>query len=112
MLFGENPDRQSPLYKRYLKKFKEAQQTRSRVKLLFVADTYTLKRIIDKPGRISDALLLWGEKNKVADLTREGYYHQSLCGIKRINIIAGCGHLLMYEAPDITNQLIQDYISQ
>jgi pimeloyl-ACP methyl ester carboxylesterase len=112
ILFGDSPDQQSPLYKRYQNKFKEPKQTRSRVKLLFASDTFTLKRVVDDPAQISGALLLWGEKNKVASLAKEGYYHKTQCGIQHIHIIPDCGHLLMFEAPELTNQLIHDYISQ
>jgi|WetSurSiteA1Bulk_404760.scaffolds.fasta_scaffold34510_2 pimeloyl-ACP methyl ester carboxylesterase len=110
ILFGQNPDKETPLYKKYQLKFKEPRQTRSRINLLFASDSYTLSRILKNNSYITDSLLIWGSCNKVADLRREGYYHRDLCGIKTLNIIEGSGHLLMYESPDQTNKLIREYI--
>jgi pimeloyl-ACP methyl ester carboxylesterase len=110
ILFGQNPDKDSPVYKKYQLKLKDPRQTRSRINLLFASDTYTLSRILENNSYITDSLLIWGGCNKVADLRKEGYYHRDLCGIKTINIIEGSGHLLMYESPDQTNKLIREYI--
>ncbi|MCU0461851.1 MAG: alpha/beta hydrolase [Bacteroidales bacterium] len=110
ILFGQHPDKLSPVYKKYLLKFKDPRQTRSRINLLFASDTYTLSRVLENNSYITDSLLIWGGCNKVADLKREGYYHRDICGIKTINIIEGSGHLLMYESPARTNKLIREYI--
>lgn len=112
ILFGENPDRQSVLYKKYLEKFREPKQTRSRVNLLFACDSFTLKRIIGNTGTMPGAQLIWGEKNKVAGLKKEGYYHKNLCRIEKMHIIAGGGHLFMYELPHQTNSIISKYLNQ
>jgi pimeloyl-ACP methyl ester carboxylesterase len=111
ILFGPNPDRDSPLYRKYLSKITEPKQTRSRLNLLFSVDTFTLKRILPVNPGLNDALLIWGENNRVASLQKEGYYHRDKCGIINFHVIRGCGHLLMYEDPGKTNQLIDKYIS-
>lgn len=110
ILFARHPDKKSYVYQKYIIKYKEPRQTRSRINLLFASNTFTLRRILDDNSQISDSLLIWGEFNKVASLEKEGYYHCSLCGIQTINIIKGGGHLLMYEFPDQTNKLISDYL--
>jgi pimeloyl-ACP methyl ester carboxylesterase len=116
ILFGDDPDPQSSLYQRYLIKFKDPKQTRSRVNLLFAINTYSLNRLIteNRPESdttaISDALLLWGENNKVASLEKEGYYHRNLCGIPHMHVIPGGGHLLMAEFPQLVNNIIHAYL--
>lgn len=110
ILFGSVPDKESPVYIKYLLKFKDPKQTRSRINLLFASNTYTLNRILKDNSHIAGSLLIWGELNRVADLRKEGYFHQKLCGIQKINIIEGSGHLLMYESPERTNKLIRDHI--
>ena len=110
ILFGPRPDKESSVYMKYLLKFKDPKQTRSRINLLFASNTFTLSRILEDNSHVSDSLLIWGEFNKVADLRKEGYFHQNLCGIQTINIMEGCGHLLMYESPERTNKLIRDHI--
>lgn len=89
---------------------KKSVQTRSRINLFFASDSYTLKRFLKDSDTTRDALLLWGEKNKVASLEKEGLYHKEFCGIGKLHVLKGCGHLLMAESPEETNQLIKNYL--
>ncbi|MBE0654098.1 MAG: alpha/beta hydrolase, partial [Bacteroidales bacterium] len=68
ILFGPSPDRESMLYRKYVEKFKDPGQTRSRVNLWFESDSFTLNRTVKNDTDVSEALLIWGEKNRVADL--------------------------------------------
>lgn len=111
ILFRDEPDRESVLFRIYEDKFKESRQTRSRVKLLLASDSFTLKSFLNNSSVTKDAMLLWGEENKVAGLKREGFYHRDMCGIKDFRIIKKSGHLLMYESPEETNRLIEYQIN-
>ncbi len=110
ILFGKNPDKESIIYKKYIEKMQSSKQMRSRLNLLFASDTFTLKLYMGDNSKIKNALLIWGECNRVASLKREGKYHRALCGIKNINVVKDSGHLLMYESPDETNKLIKNYL--
>ncbi|MBT7825305.1 MAG: alpha/beta hydrolase [Bacteroidetes bacterium] len=111
ILFGQNPDKKSQLFVKYEYKMKEAKQNRSRTNLLFTSNTYTLEHFLSNNSIVKDSLLLWGEFNKVANVQREGIFHQTLCGIEQLHIIKNSGHLLMYESGDEVNELIEGYIS-
>lgn len=110
ILFGKKPDRESIIYKKYIEKMHSSKQVRSRLNLLYSSDTFTLKGYMSDNSKIKNALLIWGEYNKVASLKREGKYHSALCGIKNINVVKESGHLLMYESADETNELIKNYL--
>lgn len=110
VLFNKNPDKTNPIYQKYVDKFKEPKQSRSRLNLLFAVNTYTLKNIIKDNSLSKDTLLLWGGQNQVSVYPREAVWHQHLCGLERMIIIENSGHLLMYESPEITNQLIETYL--
>lgn len=110
ILFKDHPDKKSMLFIRYREKMRESKQTRSRIKLLFVSNTYTLKSFVqDSPG-LRKACLLWGAENSVASVRREGIHHRNLCGIETMTIVKDAGHMLMYEQADLTNQLIESHL--
>ena len=112
ILFGKSLRKDDFLYNKYVVKFKEARQTRARLNLLFASDSYTLEDFVRRDKDISDSLLIWGERNRVAGLRREGFYHQKMCGIITMKIIKEAGHLLMYESPDEVNTLIEGFIRE
>ncbi|TAE49773.1 MAG: alpha/beta hydrolase [Bacteroidetes bacterium] len=110
-LFGSKMPEQDFLYALYKQKLSIPGITDARLNLLFSSDSYTLKNIL-KPGtQLPKSLLIWGENNHVASLEKEGYYHQQLCQIPDIHVIAGAGHLAMYESPAEVNTLIENYIA-
>jgi pimeloyl-ACP methyl ester carboxylesterase len=111
ILFSKHPDKQSPLYKKYIHKMKEAKQNRSRLKLLYASNSYSLHRFIKPDTKVQKSLLMWGSENKVAPLKREGCYHRELCGIPELYSIDRAGHLLMYEASENCNSLIRKHLS-
>ena len=112
VLFGGPISGDDPLFVKYSDKMREDRQTESRVRLLFSSSSFTLKNFIQNNELVRSALLMWGRDNKVAPLKRQGYFHQGVCEIERIEIIPNAGHLAMYEAPDRVTQLIEDYISK
>lgn len=111
MLFGQNPDRESDLWKRYEMKFKLESQMKSRLKLLFAADSYNLTDYLDEDN-IPEHLLAWAEHNTVTSLEDHGNYHYELLQSSRFEIIKDGGHLCMYEQPEQVISLIEDYISK
>lgn len=111
ILFGNPILKDDLIVKKYIEKFKEEKQTEARVNLLFGLESYSLGDFIKNDMAVSDSLLIWGVKNKVTNLKREGYHHQKLCGINKIQLVDDAGHLTMYEAPEKINALIQKHIS-
>lgn len=111
ILFGGKIGNDDPLWVKYVAKFKEARQNESRINLLFAVNSFTLKDFIQNNEAISNALLIWGRDNRVAPLKSQGYYHQQICRIERMEIVPDAGHLTMYEAPARVNELIRRHMA-
>ncbi len=110
MLFGPNADKQSPLFQRYVQKFKQSTQTTSRINMVFSVHTFNLLNYIDE-GAIPEHLLVWADKNRVTPLIKHGFYHRDLLNPNQWRVIHDAGHLCMYEVPNEVNTLIKNYIS-
>jgi len=110
ILFGPNADKRSPLFQRYVEKFKQSTQTTSRINMVFSVHTFNLLNYIDD-GAIPEHLLVWADKNRVTPLKEHGFYHRDLLKPKQWRVLRDVGHLGMYEAPNEVNTLIKNYIS-
>jgi pimeloyl-ACP methyl ester carboxylesterase len=110
ILFGKAVDKESPLYNRYIEKFKLKTQTTSRINLLFSVHTFNALNYLGKE-KAPEHLLVWGEHNSVTSLKNHGYFHFNLLQSSQFEIVKNAGHLCMYEQPEATNTLIEDYIS-
>lgn len=112
ILFGPGITKEDTLFQRYVRKFQQPRQTRGRINLLNSVHTYTLADFLN-PGQSSvQALVIWGEKNRVVSLKKEADYHMKLLGIKKMAVIPEGGHLCMYEFPRQVNHMLEDYLSQ
>ena len=111
ILFGGKIGIDDPLWIKYVAKFKEDRQNESRINLLFSVNSFTLKDFIQNDEAISNSLLIWGRNNRVAPLKSQGYYHQQVCQIERMEIVPDTGHLTMYEAPVRVNELIRRHLA-
>jgi pimeloyl-ACP methyl ester carboxylesterase len=111
ILFGKVLNKESDLWKRYYKKFKIESQMKSRLKLLFAADSYNLENYLNG-NEIPDHLLVWGEHNRVTSLEDHGQTHYKMLRSNRFEVVKNAGHLCMYERPSEVIALIEDYISK
>ncbi|MFT4523217.1 MAG: pimeloyl-ACP methyl ester carboxylesterase [Bacteroidia bacterium] len=105
VLFSDEIDESDFLYQKYVEKFKEDQQTRARIKMVFGVHTFTLKDVLDANVQI-DHTLIWGSKNRVTPLLTHGYFHKALLKSTNFEIMEGGSHLCMYEQPEKTIQII------
>lgn len=111
ILFGGKIANDDPLWVKYVAKFKEDRQNESRINLLFAVNSFTLRDFIQNDDAISNSLLIWGRDNRVAPLESQGYYHQQVCQIERMEIVPDAGHLTMYESPARVNELIRQHLA-
>ena len=111
ILFGNLVDNESSLFKRYVEKFKLKTQTTSRVNMVFSVHTFNLLNYLGKK-KTPEHLLAWGEYNSVTSLKNHGHYHHKLLKSSQFEVIQNAGHLCMYEQPEMTNTLIENYLSQ
>ena len=112
ILFGPKIQSDDPLFQRYVQKLKQPRQTRSRINLLNSVHSFTLTDFLDPVQTPVEALIIWGEKNRVVSLKKEADYHRKLLGIKKMTVIPEGGHLCMYEFPQQVNHLLEEYLSQ
>jgi pimeloyl-ACP methyl ester carboxylesterase len=110
ILFGNNFDKDCSLSQRYIEKFKLETQTASRVNLVFSVHTFNLLRYYDKT-KIPAHLLVWGKYNSVTSLKNHGHYHRKLLNPSQFEVIDNAGHLCMYEQPEITITLLENYLN-
>lgn len=111
ILFSNNPDRKSSLFLRYEEKFKTEKQSRSRIQLLYAADTYNLERYC-QPENTPEHLLVWAAQNRVTPWEKHGIHFKKALRSKNVAIIENAGHLCMYEAPEAVILLIEDYLKK
>lgn len=130
VLFGEETSDDDPLWqkvrrfceltryshnhsfkKKYVENYKEEKVEASRINLLFAVGSYTLEDFLVPNGFTRSSLLIWGSSNRVAPLETEGFYHKEVGQFDRMEIVSSAGHLTMYEAPDLVNELILESIS-
>lgn len=111
ILFGNDVEKESPLYKRYIEKFKLKTQTTSRVNMVFSVHTFNLLNYL-KQEKAPEHLLVWGEYNSVTSLKNHGQYHYELLQSSQFEVVKNAGHLCMYEQPGATNKLIEKYLYQ
>ena len=109
ILFGNKPDRNSALFKKYVEKFKEDRQTESRVNLLFSVHTYGLKGLL-AGAEPRKHILIWGKENSVTSWEDHGLYHCGILQPEETILIDNAGHLCMYEKPDLVNHTIEKYL--
>jgi pimeloyl-ACP methyl ester carboxylesterase len=110
ILFGNNPDKVSFLYKKYQAKFKEKKQTEARLNLVFSVHTFDIELFMNQES-IPKHLLLWGIDNKTTPYESHGKYHIEFMKSDNFIAIPKGGHLCMYEYPEKVNQIIEKYIN-
>ena len=108
ILFGNNPDKESFLFKKYQAKFKEKKQTNARLNLVFSVHTFDIDLFMDHES-IPEHLLLWGANNKATPYESHGKYHAEFLGSANFTLIPKGGHLCMYEYPEKVNGIIASY---
>lgn len=106
ILFGKNYNASDPLVQLYNAAFAQPAITRSRAAMVFDVDTFTLAGFLQPAFDTTNVTLLWGNENSVADITKQGTYHQQQLGLETILPVEGGGHLCMYECPDAVNEKI------
>ena len=111
ILFGNKADKESPLFKRYIEKFKLKTQTASRVNMVFSVHTFNLLNYL-KEDKAPKHLLAWGEFNTVTSLKKHGHYHYNLLHSSQFEVINDAGHLCMYEKPNEVNSIIINYLNE
>jgi len=110
ILFKNNPDRQSSLFLRYEKTFTTEKQSRSRIQMLYAADTFNLERYY-QPENTPEHLLVWAAENRVTSWEKHGVQFKKALHSKNLEIVENAGHLCMYEAPETVNNLIENYLN-
>jgi pimeloyl-ACP methyl ester carboxylesterase len=110
ILFGTKADKTSPLFARYIAKYKLKNQTKSRVNMVYSVHTFNLSTYID-PHNVPEHLLVWGHENRVTSLENHGYDNFKILKSDELRIIKNAGHLCMYEKPTETNNIILNYLS-
>lgn len=108
ILFKNNPDRNSPLFRRYEEIFKTEKQSRSRIQMLYAADTFNLERYY-QPNP-PEHLLVWAAENRVTPWEKHGVLFKKELDSKNVAIVENAGHLCMYEAPQTVINLIENYL--
>jgi len=70
------------------------------------------RSLSNRLGRISaPALLLWGEEDRMVPLAHGEAYARSIPGARGLKVVQQAGHSLHVEMPDVTAQLILDFLS-
>ncbi|MFN8256234.1 MAG: alpha/beta hydrolase [Bacteroidales bacterium] len=109
ILFGESYYPDDALALEYIEKFKQPDQTESRVNLLFSVFTYNLDTILK--GHVPpEHMMIWGRENKVVPLISFGWNSARILKSKQFEIVENAGHLCAYESPGIVNSLIENYL--
>jgi pimeloyl-ACP methyl ester carboxylesterase len=108
ILFHYSFSKEDPIFKMYQAKLKEKRQTKGRIDLLFAVYSFSLHRYY-KDAIPAPVLLFWGDDNKVSSFEDDGTFFEEQLGIKA-QVIAGSGHLGMYEQSTFVNQKVQEYI--
>jgi abhydrolase domain-containing protein 6 len=108
LVFANPPTMPYPFKKIFIEKYLANSEINKKIANDFMVDINSLEK--DLPKIKAPALILWGEKDKVIDISSVPVFEKGLKNHKTV-IIKDCGHMPMLEKPQETATQYIDFIS-
>lgn len=107
LLYAKQPFIPYPLKKLLLKTYLDNRQFYEKEAKEFAPDVYSLEK--DLPNIKAPTLILWGDQDKIIDISSVAVFEKGLINHKTV-IIKDCGHVPMMEKPQETAMQYLDFV--
>lgn len=108
--YGANLPDDAAFFDYIFKLYNRPGQMRSLYVVLSNFDHYRSPDEFEKPADFPPVFVIWGKENFILPVEAGEEFCERLQP-QRAEILDGCGHLLMREKPDLTNQLIHEFLA-